>query len=183
MKKTRLISFLLACFMLATSAVFVLTSAAEEKTITFRTEVRNSKIYGIAKGATVAEVRLAFYDVVVEVYDKNGTKLASSAKMATGYTIKLNGVSYAAVVMGDVNGNGDWDSLDYLAVKREYFGTGYIGSLGLEAAGIEPGGKASVLDYIKIKRAVLGTYNMNYKYTTEPYNPNTGESGWNPDWV
>lgn len=181
MKKTRIASVILLCAMLLASAIPMTASASD--TISFVPETSNGRVYGIALGSVTDDVQLAYYNAVVETYDNNGNLLADDAKIGTGYTVKLNGVSYAAVVMGDVNGDALLDSLDYIAVKRSYCGTGYVGVLGLEAAGVKEGSKVRAINYIMIKRAVFGTYNINRKYATEPYNPGDNDPGWTPGWV
>lgn len=181
MKKSKIISLLLVLAMLTASLMPLNVSAKD--TISFVPETSNGKVYGIALGSITADVQLAYYNAVVEAYDKNGNKLAAAARIGTGYTVKLNGVSYAAVVMGDVNGDAVLDSLDYLAVKRSYLGTGYVGVLGLEAAGVKEGGRITAINYIMVKRAAFGTYNINRKYSCDPYNPGDNDSGWTPGWV
>lgn len=182
MKKTKIVSFVMACVLLVFSSFLSLDSAAAES-VSFVTEIANGKIYGIALGAVTADVQMVYYNAVVECYDKNGNKLGKNDPIGTGYTVKINGVSYAAIVMGDVNGDAVLDSQDYLAVKRSYLGTGYVGIWGLEAADVKVGSSVSAINYIKVKRAAFGTYDINRKYTSEPYNPGDRDPGWTPGWV
>ena len=182
MKKTKFISFVLACVLLVSSSFLTLNTAAVDS-VSFVTEISNGKIYGIALGSVTADVQLVYYNAVVEVFDKNGNKLGKDDKIGTGYTVKLNGVSYAAIVMGDVTGDAALNSQDYLAIKRSYLGTGYIGIWGHEAAEVKPGSSVSAINYIKVKRACFGTYDINRKYTSEPYNPGDRDPGWTPGWV
>ncbi len=60
--------------------------------------------------------------------------------------------------LGDLNGNGEIDSMDYVLLKRAYFGT-Y--SLADEAVGdINRNGKIDSMDYVFLKRAYFGTYEI-----------------------
>ena len=180
MKKTA-ISFLLVCSILVASFLPMTAMAAD--TIDFVPEVANGRVYGIPVGATVNDVQLAFYNAVVSAYDRNGNAISKTAKIGTGYTLRINGVAYAAVILGDVNGDAILDSLDYLAVKRCYLGTGTLDSLGREAADATNGQYISAINYIKVKRAAFGTYNININYTVDPYNPGDKDPGWTPGWV
>ena len=177
----RVISFLLVCVLLSTCSLFVLNSSAD--TVKFVTEISNGKIYGIALGSVTKDIQLVYHTSTVEVYTKGGSKLAANEKIGTGCVIKINGVSYHAVVMGDVDGDGELDAFDYNAIKRSYLGTGYVNVLGHEAAGVKVGSEVKAINYIMIKRAVLRTYDINGKYTTDPYNPAEDDPGWTPGWV
>lgn len=181
MKKTAIISFLLVCLMLAVSVLPMTASAAD--TIDFVPEVANGRVYGISVGSDMNDVQLAFYNAVVSGYDRKGNAISKTSKIGTGYTLRLNGVAYAAVVMGDVNGDAILDSLDYLAVKRCFLGTGSLDELGREAADAPAGTNISAINYIKVKRAAFGTYDINNRYTVDPYNPGDGDPGWTPGWV
>ena len=180
MKRTKLISFLLACVMLASCSVFVLGSSAE--TVSFVTELSNGRIYGMKIGSTVKDLKLVYYNANIQVLDTHANKLANSDVIGTGCVVKLNGITYSAVVMGDVDGDGEMDAFDYVAIKRAYLGTGYTGTLGLEAAGVKSGSKVGAINYIMIKRAVLGSFDLNKKYNVEPYNPSDKDPGWTENW-
>lgn len=184
MKKFGLISLLLVfSFVLS---VFALGAGAVEE-IDFVPELRSGRIYGISLGATEEDVRTAFYGSDIEVTDKNGAMLevGSSTPVGTGFTVSVNGVYYSAVVMGDVDGDSVISAVDYILVKRAVLGTGTLGVLGREAAGVENGEELRAIHYIKLKRAYFGTYDINYKYSCDPYLPDMGEddsevevSGW-----
>lgn len=181
MKKRAIISLLLVCSMLLASVLPMTASAAD--TIDFVPEVSNGRVYGIPVGSDMDDVQIAFYNAVVAGYDRNGNAISNTARIGTGYTLRLNGVAYAAVVMGDVNGDAILDSLDYLAVKRCFLGTATLDTLGREAADAPEGTYISALHYIKVKRAAFGTYDINIRYTVDPYNPGDGDPGWTPGWV
>lgn len=177
--KKRLIALILACItVLAASA-----TAVSAETLDFIPETRNGKIYGIPVNTTERAVDLAYYNAIVEVLDSNGKAVSANTKIGTGFTVKLNSISYTAVVMGDINGDGKLTSSDYIAVKRAYLRTLELSAISLEAAGVKAGSEIRAVNYIMIKRAYFNTYNMNREYTSDPYDPAEGESGWTPDWV
>lgn len=62
------------------------------------------------------------------------------------------------ILLGDVNGNGEIDSMDYILAKRIYFGTYKPTEEELKRCDIDGDGKVSAMDYILIKRMYFGTY-------------------------
>ncbi len=182
MKNKKIISFLLACVMLACSLAF--SVSAEE--ITFKPVVSGDKIYGIPAGTTVRTLNNVYYNTIIDVYDLEGNRVAISSQktIGTGFVVKLNRVAYTAVVMGDVDGDGQIRALDCLKVKRAYLETGAaLSSLQKETIGIKNNGEIRAIHYIKLRRACLGTYDINGDYTCAPYDPSLGESGWTSGWV
>ena len=61
---------------------------------------------------------------------------------------------------GDVNGNGEIDSMDYVLTKRAYFGTYKLSAEQFEAADISGNGKIESMDYVYLKRMYFGTYEV-----------------------
>ncbi len=182
MKKTRLVAFVLALVLLA--CTFAVPVSAES--ITFKPELSNGKIYGIPVGATVGVLKNAYYNAVVEVTNANGVALANHEMIGTGYFVKINGISYTAVVFGDIDGDAVLSTADYILVKRAYLSTYEASNLALEAAGVghfDDEGKLGSMHYIMVKRAYMGTYDMNSKYNCDPYDPTQDESGWTDGWV
>ncbi len=180
MKKFRVLSLALVCVLLLSVAAFAV-SAAE---VTFKTETKNGKIYGLPAGSTCSVLKSSFYNTIVDVYDANGKSVSTGAttKIGTGFTVRINGTPNKAVVLGDTTGDGAITAADYILVKRAYLGTATLEGLFLEAAGVAEGGQLAAVNYLKLKRACLGTYDINEKYTCDPYTPGD-ESGWTTSWV
>ncbi len=63
-----------------------------------------------------------------------------------------------AVILGDVNGDGQCTAIDFVAVKRHVMGTYRIPDQYLENADINRDGKLNTIDYTLVKRMVLNTY-------------------------
>ncbi len=59
---------------------------------------------------------------------------------------------------GDVSGNNKLDALDYILLKRAYFGTFTLDERAHKAGDINGNQKIDSLDYILLKRAYFGTY-------------------------
>ena len=62
--------------------------------------------------------------------------------------------------MADVNGDGDVTSLDYILVKRCFFGTYKLEGLYLKAGLVSGGDKLNIVDYVMVKRIYFGTYKL-----------------------
>ncbi len=181
MNTKKIIAFLLASLFL----VSVFAFSASAASVTFKPETRNGKIYGVPVGSTVSVLKNAYYNTAVQVTNANGVSVANSDPIGTGYTVKLNGISFTAVVFGDVNGDAQLAASDYITIRRVCAGTYTTTNLALEAAtvDVENGEVATAMHYIKVKRAVMGTYDLNMDYNCDPYDPAQDESGWTPGWV
>lgn len=57
---------------------------------------------------------------------------------------------------GDINGNGSIDSMDYVFLKRAYFGTYKLSDIAI--GDINGNGSIDSMDYVFLKRAYFGTY-------------------------
>ncbi len=63
-------------------------------------------------------------------------------------------------VIGDVNGNGDVEKYDYIAVKRAVMGTLSLDETQQKAADVNGASGVEKYDYILIKRHVMGTFTI-----------------------
>ena len=59
-------------------------------------------------------------------------------------------------VTGDINGNGEIDSMDYVLLKRAYFGTYKLKDIAI--GDINGNGEIDSMDYVYLRRAYFGTY-------------------------
>ena len=59
-------------------------------------------------------------------------------------------------VTGDINGNGEIDSMDYVLLKRAYFGTYKLKDISI--GDINGNGEIDSMDYVYLRRAYFGTY-------------------------
>ena len=72
-----------------------------------------------------------------------------------GYVAETEAIP-ATGLKGDVNRNGEIDSMDYVYLKRAYFGTYVIKDL--KVADINNNNRIDSMDYVYLKRAYFGTY-------------------------
>lgn len=62
-------------------------------------------------------------------------------------------------MLGDINDNGIIDSMDYVLLKRAYFGTYKLKEIAV--GDINKNGSIDSMDYVYLRRAYFGTYNLN----------------------
>lgn len=62
------------------------------------------------------------------------------------------------LLLGDLNGDGQRTTLDYIMLKRHVLGTYVIPEEALPAADIDGNGSVDATDYLLLKRHLLGTY-------------------------
>ena len=61
--------------------------------------------------------------------------------------------------LGDVNGNDEIDSMDYVLLKRAYFGTYALSDIA--AGDVNGNDEIDSMDYVLLKRAYFGAYDLN----------------------
>lgn len=111
-------------------------------------------------------------DIVMEkakIYGNNfviapGTKLGDIAGVilegnttGTGATVKYNNNTYTLVVLGDVSGDGEIKSRDYMMIKNYIMGTLILNEAEKMAADVSKDNKIKSKDYMIIKNYIMGT--------------------------
>ena len=94
----------------------------------------------------------------VVVKNANGELMAADAKLGTGCTIND---TYTVVVLGDVNGDGEVKSTDYMAIKNVIMGTKELTDIAKVAADVNNDGNIKSTDYMKIKNYIMGSTDIN----------------------
>lgn len=123
-------------------------------------------LYGIAPGITADElVKSSTSSGEMIVYAADGTQKADGQKLATGDTLVLyvDGVEISrtvVIIRGDVNGDGEIDTADYLFIKRHLVGTLELGRQQKLAADASCDGELLVNDYLMVVRHYLGAYTI-----------------------
>ena len=83
--------------------------------------VEDEKLVDLAPGGKVSNIKNTYKDAKIK--DSSGKEITStSAVLATGYIVTINGKEYDIVVLGDVNGNGDITSSDLLGIVNHLNG-------------------------------------------------------------
>jgi len=184
-RRLRLLSLMLAA-VISFVALCATPSAAEEE-MTFKPTVKGAYLYGIPEKTTYDKLAAVLYKTIIDIKSTSGAVVVSGQDtyIGTGFTVSLNGNSYTAVILGDVNGDGILTAMDYIHIKRHYLGTYTIpGEAKLLAAGDDDfDGKIKAYIYLMVKRHVLGSYKMNVNYTVPYTDFEDDESGWTTSWV
>ena len=123
---------------------------------------KNGIIRGI-KAETDVKTLAEKFSFEIKVTSPDGKNLEGSAIIPTGAVISvmegdIKAAEYRAVIRGDVNGDGKIGSDDYTIIKRTFMGTHNLDSLYLDAAKVSDGKTLTIVDYVMIKRHVLGSY-------------------------
>lgn len=92
-------------------------------------------------------------------YNSNN-ELATSDTTKTGDKIKitLNNSSdfeYQLAYLGDVNGNGNIDIIDYIRIMKDIMGTSKLSGVYYEAADMNRNSKIDIIDYIRIMKIIM----------------------------
>jgi len=107
---------------------------------------------------------------VLKLFDGSGiTIVKNDAFVGTGSKVKYGNSELTVIVKGDVNGDGEVDSIDYLLMKRAIIGSATLEEAYLLAASIQGEEELSSLDYLLVKRHCIGSYNL-YEDTTMNFN-------------
>jgi hypothetical protein len=165
----RIAAFILTTVILAGA---VLPSSAIEAN--YRPTIKGAYLYGIPERTTPEGLKNVLLGAVLPELEENKT----IKYIRTGDTVVIDEKSYTVVILGDVNGDGVINVLDYQKVKKHYLGTYTItgDAYLLAACDDDLDGKIKAAIYLMIKRHVLGNYNMNIDYTGDE---NSWTSGWN----
>lgn len=104
-------------------------------------------------GATVQDlIDLLGKEVVVK--NSKGEVLSANAQLSTGCIIDD---AYSVSVLGDVNGDGEVKSTDYMAIKNAIMGAKELSDLEKKAADVNNDGNIKSTDYMKIKNYIMGS--------------------------
>lgn len=129
-----------------------------------RKGANENEYYGVLRGARNAGCPL-FYIIEHSFH----TNKAAAQWLLVDNNLKRLAALEAAIIaeyfgiktkytIGDVDGDGDVDALDYILIKRAVMGTFTMTEEQGERADIDHDGEITSLDYILAKRIVFGTY-------------------------
>ncbi|MBO4366356.1 MAG: dockerin type I repeat-containing protein, partial [Clostridia bacterium] len=124
-----------------------------ERLMTFLRADGDETLVPVERGKTVLD--FAKSESVSDVCLRNGFPATLTDLIATGMYVLKNGIRRAAVVLGDLNGDGEISAIDYLLCKRHVLGTGLLSGPYLQAARIAGSDDVSAVDYLRIKKHVL----------------------------
>lgn len=132
----------------------------------------SSSSYRLTEGALLKNVPIAttakallgqFENTDLKVVSSNGKTLTGFNLVGTGAEVTLynNGEvvdSATVVVLGDVDGDGNVNTTDYMMVKSAFLATFELGQEQSIAADVDESGTIDATDYMRMKAHFLGTY-------------------------
>lgn len=115
--------------------------------------------YGGAPGMTAADWKSQF-DSDVTILSPSGNVMNPEDIVYTGCQITVGKLDGYIAVRGDINGDGQVNSKDYMMLKRMVLGTFTTSATSYYAGCIDGGTSINTKCYTMLKRHVLGTYNI-----------------------
>ncbi|MBQ7968718.1 MAG: SH3 domain-containing protein [Clostridia bacterium] len=150
--------------------IYKLTVAKEDSdnygnvSFTERYKFVNTLIYGIAPNTTVGELRKNLMEQgSIKVRNKDGfykldVETVSSLDTICVLTTKdVPYGEYQAVVLGEINGDGNVTVTDLIKVRNLILDSSNVTEVELKSADIDGNGSMDVIDLIKIRNHILGT--------------------------
>ncbi len=123
-------------------------------------EKSNAYITNLRIGMTVNEL---LSKASVTIKDKSGNVITGGSKLTTGSTITFTDGSVRTIVIyGDLNGDGDINSADLLAIRQHMLKIKALSGAYLESAHIQTtSGSVNSSDLLRIRQALLKQYTIN----------------------
>ena len=121
--------------------------------------VEDEKLVDLAPGGKVSNIKNTYKDAKIK--DSSGKEITStSAVLATGYIVTINGKEYDIVVLGDTSGDGVVDARDSLRILKYQVGTYSFKKAFLSAADVNGDGVVDARDSLRVLKYQVGTYNI-----------------------
>ena len=130
---------------------------------TLQKDDANKAFVGLGENTTVANTIKMFKEdnSFIEIRNNKGEKVANDGFVGTGFTVNIvvDGVvtlSYALVVVGDINGDAGISSADYILQKQIISGTAKIVGAASLAVDFNGDKTNSAADYIALRAKIAG---------------------------
>ncbi len=115
--------------------------------------VVDGKIYGMWDKLTLEDSKELFEDSDVLESSSNGY-------IGTGTEIKYYNKIYTVIIIGDVDGDGQISSTDYMRIKSNFIGTLDLNELFMKSSDVDGDGTLTSTDYLRIKSYFLNTFQL-----------------------
>lgn len=122
---------------------------------TLSIDTSTATLQGLPVGITASTLKGNF-KADVTVTDVNGNTVADSALVSTGCKVTFSGSKLTVVVLGDINGDGDFSTLDFIALKSHLKGISTLTGVYFSAADVTGDSMISTTDSVAIKSAFGG---------------------------
>ena len=114
--------------------------------------IDNGYLYKENDGITVEEYKEKNGNPSMQIYSKSGEILGDEDKVSTGDIAEENGVEDTIVLRGDLNGDGNMDENDFLAIKEHIIEKNILQNEYEEAADLDENEDINLTDVLLFKR-------------------------------
>ena len=124
-----------------------------------KVDYENKIISNIGAGTTVDAIKTHITELSagITVTKPDGTAVSGTAPIGNGYTVKTaNSDKYTIVVSGDVNGNGQVDTSDYIAMSAHIKSLSVLNAVAEKAADSNGDGAVTSTDYVTMGTHLKG---------------------------
>lgn len=119
-------------------------------------EPDSNNIIKAEPNATVDKIKEKYSSAII--VDNNGVEITGTTPVGTGAKVKIDGEEkYTIVKLGDVSGDGEIKSKDYMMIKNYIMGTLTLTDVQKKAADVSKDEEIKSKDYMMIKNHIMGT--------------------------
>jgi hypothetical protein len=116
-------------------------------------------LLGMKEKTTVSDL-VSQFEGTVMVLDRYGNTMTGNKYVGTGCTVTNGRYSIVVLQLGDADGDGIVDSLDYYIAKKIILGNGEFSDLEIKAVCVSGAKVPDSTDYYLIKKHCLGNYDL-----------------------
>jgi len=115
----------------------------------------------LKKPTSIEEIAESYGAEITRAYTKGGSSIYGSIKPSTGAVIVFeDGAKVTVALLGDIDGDGRINGLDYTKAKRQCFGSYDMTYCEFLAASITESDTICSMDYLYLKRHCFKTFNI-----------------------
>ena len=114
--------------------------------------IENGYLYQEKYGKTVQEFKEDLNNPDLQIYNENGEILQDTDKISTGDTYIESETENVIVLRGDLNGDGNMDEKDFLAIKEHMVEKNILENEYKEASDLDENGEVNLTDVLLFKR-------------------------------
>ena len=116
-------------------------------------------LYNVSPG-TVYDDFVKHFENDAAVINNKGETVGTGELICSGYTVTIGNSQFCIAVKGDVNGDGDINSTDYILIRLHFLKINQLDNEYLKAADTDLNGFVDTTDYISVKRHILKLFEL-----------------------
>ena len=110
-------------------------------------------------GTNIENIKEKYSDTTITVVNSAGTEV-TTGNVGTGYKITIEDKTYTIVKLGDINGDGQIKTIDYMKIKNHIMNIDVLKDTYLKAADVNNDSKISTIDYMMVKNQIMSISNI-----------------------